>query len=86
MLLLPQRLSGEQAACRSLNSHQPVLGAPAVDDPFLEISSLAEPQGLLHWPPFNDTLTALTRILLLWFEWTHPHAAWEAHSTSPRVT
>ena len=33
MLLLPQRLSGEQAACRSLNSHQPVLWAPALDDP-----------------------------------------------------
>ena len=26
--------------------------------PFLETSSLAEPQGLLHRPPFNDTLRA----------------------------
>ena len=26
--------------------------------PFLEISSLPEPQGLLHRPPFNDTLRA----------------------------
>ena len=33
VLLLPQRLSGEQAACRSLNSHQPVLWAPPLDDP-----------------------------------------------------
>ena len=33
VLLLPQRLSGEQAACRSLNSHQPILWAPPLDDP-----------------------------------------------------
>ena len=33
VLVLPQRLSGEQAACRSLNSHQPVLWAPALGDP-----------------------------------------------------
>ena len=32
--------------------------------PFLETSSLTEPQGLLHRSPFNDTLTALTRILV----------------------
>ena len=33
VLVLPQRLSGEQAACRSLNSHQPVLWAPPLSDP-----------------------------------------------------
>ena len=33
VLLLPQRLSRQQAACRSLNSHQPVLWAPPLDDP-----------------------------------------------------
>lgn len=58
VLLLPQRLSGQQAACRSLNSQQPVLWAPPLDDPLLETSSLAKPQGLLHRPPFNDTLRA----------------------------
>ena len=33
VLLLPQRLSRQQAACRSLNSHQPILWAPPLDDP-----------------------------------------------------
>ena len=33
VLLLPQRLSGEQAACRCVKSHQPVLWAPPLDDP-----------------------------------------------------
>ena len=58
MLLLPQHLSGEQAACRSLNSQQPVLWAPALDDPFLGTSTLDEPQGLLNRSPFSDTLWA----------------------------
>ena len=33
VLLLPQHLSRQQAACRSLNSQQPVLWAPPLDDP-----------------------------------------------------
>ena len=33
VLLLPQHLSGELAACRSLKSQQPVLWAPPLDDP-----------------------------------------------------
>ena len=71
VLLLPQHLSGEQAACRSLNSHQPVLWAPPLDDPFLETSSLAKPQGLLHRPPFNDTLRAHQNPTpLVWMDWS----------------
>ena len=32
---------------------------------FLEINSLAELQGLLYKPPFNDTLTVLTGFVVL---------------------
>ena len=84
MLLLPQHLSGEQAACRSLNSYQPVLWAPALGNPLPWDQQSCWTPGS-NRPPFNDTLTALIRILLLWFEWTHPRSAWGAHSTSPRV-
>ena len=58
MLLLPQRLSGEQAACSSLNSHQPVLWAPPLDDPLPWDQQSGWTPGLLHRPPFNDTLRA----------------------------
>ena len=54
----------EEAACRSMNSHQPALWAPALDDPFLDTSSLAESQGLLHRPP-SVIHSDLTRILLI---------------------
>ena len=54
VLLLPQRLSGEQAACGSLNSHQPVLWAPSLDDPLpWDQQSCWTPgstlQALLQW-------------------------------------
>ena len=58
VLLLLQHLSGEQAACRSLNSHQPVLWAPALRDPLPWDQQSCWTQGLLHRPPFNDTLRA----------------------------
>ena len=58
VLLLPQRLSGEQAACSSLNSHQPVLWAPPLDDPLPWDQQSGWTPGLLHRPPFNDTLRA----------------------------
>ena len=84
LLLLPQRLSGEQAACRSLNSHQPVLWAPPLSDPLPWSAVLLNPRVYCTGPP-SMTPSELTRILLLWFEWTHPRSAWGAHSTSPRV-
>ena len=56
VLLLPQRLSRQQAACRSLNSHQPVLWAPPLDDPLpWDQQSCQTPgstaQASLQWQP-----------------------------------
>ena len=85
VLLLRQRLSGDQAACRSLNSHQPVLWAPSLDDPLpWDQQSCQTPgstaQAPLQWHPQSSPESCSS-----WFEWTHPRSAWGAHSTSPRV-
>ena len=87
MLLLPQHLSGEQAASRSLSSHQPVLWAPALDDPFLEISGFVEPQVLLHRPTSSMTTSESSpESCSSWSELTNRPSAWGAQSTSPRIT
>ena len=85
VLVLPQRLSGEQAACRSLSSHQPVLWAPALGDhPPWDQQSCWTPgstaQAPLQWHPQSSPESCSS-----WFEWTHPHSALGAHSTSPKV-
>ena len=64
VLLLPQRLSGEQAACRSLNSHQPVLWTPTLDDhpPWDQYSCWtpgSTAQALLQWHPESSRLLLL---------------------------
>ena len=58
VLLLLQRLSGEQAACRSLSSHQPVLWAPPLGDPLpWDQQSCQTPgsasQAPLQWHPYS---------------------------------
>ena len=71
MLLLPQRLSGEQAACRSLNSHQPVLWARPLGDPLpWDQQSCWTPGSTAQAPP-SMTPSELTRILLL-LVWMDP--------------
>ena len=56
VLLLPQRLSGKQAACRCVKSHQPVLWAPPLGDPLpWDQQSCQTPgstaQASLQWQP-----------------------------------
>ena len=76
VLLLPQRLSRQQAACRSLNSHQPVLWAPPLDDPLPgDQQSCQTPRSTSQAPP-SVTPSELTRFLLLWFEWADPFSPW----------
>ena len=59
VLVLPQRLSGEQAACRSLSSHQPVLWAPPLGDPLpWDQQSCWTPGSTAQAPAFNDILRA----------------------------
>ena len=50
----------------------------------LRLAVLPNPRVYFTGLP-SMTPSELTRILLLWFEWTHPRSAWGAHSTSPRV-
>ena len=77
----------EQAASRSLSSHQPVLWAPALDDPFLEISGFVEPQVLLHRPTSSMTTSESSpESCSSWSEVTNPTSAWGVQSTSPRIT
>ena len=53
--------------------------------PSLRPAVLLNPGVYFTGPP-SLTPSELTRILLPWFVWTHPHSAWGTHSTLPRVT
>ena len=84
VLLLPQRLSGKQAACRCVKSHQPVLWAPPLDDPLpWDQQSCWTPgstaQAPLQWYPQSSPESCSSGL-------NGPiHAQPGEHSTSPRV-